>query len=389
MPEPSSPAPSPPAPLRVWLEPGYDGGRWGVWLLDLPGAFGWQPTREAALSQATSVAGWFRDWLAGHGDDASLPPIAGLDVVEEVPADVLDGHERNATFAADRRPLGRDELETTLRRLTLARDDLLDLVERVARHEAAHGPLDPADPAARAADGSPGRTADEVLRHLASAEIWLGSRLDPAARFAGPPRDGDARAYLDATRAWAVDGLRRLQRLDSALARTDGKGEDWTLPKVVRRYLYHSLDHLRELDRRLARAEGRADRLAVRDDRLADPAPLVRLLRSVGWDHRAADVERLRRALAGSTATEGAWDGERLVGFARLISDGAFTAIVSMVMVDPAWQGLGIASRLVGRLMEGRDELRFDLDAAPGVEGVYARLGFEPNRHAMTRRRRR
>ncbi len=89
------------APLRLGLEPGYDGGRVGAWLLDLPGAFGWARNAEAAVSQAPSVAGWWRDWLARHGEAWPPPGIASADVVEEVPVSVVDGYERNATFAAD------------------------------------------------------------------------------------------------------------------------------------------------------------------------------------------------------------------------------------------------------------------------------------------------
>jgi hypothetical protein len=32
----------------------------------------------------------------------------------------------------------------------------------------------------------------------------------------------------------------------------DGKGEEWTLAKVLRRSLYHSLDHFGELETRYA-----------------------------------------------------------------------------------------------------------------------------------------
>ena len=39
-------------PLRIALERGYDGGREGAWILDLPGAFGWARDRNQAISQA-------------------------------------------------------------------------------------------------------------------------------------------------------------------------------------------------------------------------------------------------------------------------------------------------------------------------------------------------
>lgn len=372
--------PAPLAPLRVWLERDYDGGRWGAWLLDLPGAFSSAASRPLALSQSPSTVGWFRDWLARHGESLDLPPVGSVQEVEEVAATVVDGYERNATFALDHRPVRADELNAAIRRLDHARRDLVTVLTAVRAHEAGSGPLPTASDAGE-------RTVDEVLRHLAGSEVWLGSRLDPAARFEGPPQDGDPDAYLEATRAWAIANLRRLHGADPAMSRTDGKGESWTLAKVVRRYVYHSIDHLRELDRRLGRAERRAERLSIRKDRLDDVAPLIRLLRSVGWDRRTQDPERLRRAIRGTHAMVGAWDGDELVGFTREVGDGEMNALLSMVVVDPRWQGFGIADRLIHALIDGRPEIRFSLAAADGVDAYYRRFGFEPDSHAMVRRR--
>lgn len=365
--------------LRIGLEPGYDGGQFGAWLLDLPGAFMSASSRDLALSQAPGAAGWYRQWLARHGESVAMtfgPP----EVVEEVGAWADDGYERNATFADDARPVETDEIESAIRRLDFGRVDLLDVLDRIERRKGL----------GRTLAGDAGeRPVAEVLRHLAGAEAWFGSRLDPTARFDGASRDGDPETYLAVTRAWAIENLRRLHATDPAASRTDGKGETWTLRKVVRRYVYHSLDHLRELDRRLARAEDRGSRLRFSDDRLTDPEPLVRLLHSVGWDRRAEDPERLALVLAGTRATTCAWDGAELVGFAREHGDGVFWAIISTVCVDPRWQGLGIGERLVSSLVEGRDEVGFSLHAAGGMQPYYARLGFEPDSSAMIRRRRR
>jgi GNAT superfamily N-acetyltransferase len=368
------------APIRVWLERDYDGGRWGAWLLDLPGAFTSAPTRALALSQSPSTVGWFRDWLARHGEPWELPEVRSVEEVEEVAATVVDGYERNATFSGDRRAVDPGELETAIRRLEHARRDLAAVVAAVRAHEAASGPLPTATDLGE-------RTADEVLRHLAGAEVWLGSRLDPAARFDGPTVAEDTDAHLEATRAWAIGNLRRLHEADPAAARIDGKGESWTLAKVVRRYVYHSIDHLRELDRRLGRADGRADRLSFRTERLDGIAPLIRLLRSVGWDRRVQDPERLQRAIAATHAMVGAWDGDELVGFTRELGDGEMNAYLSMVVVDPRWQGFGIADRLIHALVDGRPGIRFTLAAADGVDAYYRRFGFEPDTHAMVRRR--
>ena len=374
-------------PLRVGLEPAYDRGRYGAWMLDLIGVFGWAANRDLAISQAPSAVGWQRDWLARHGEELAVR-VGRVEVVEEVPASLVDGYERNAIFAADRAPVDVGELETALRHLDFARADLLDLVARIEAFEAAGGRLDPGDD--RPGDPPTGtdaaRPAAGVLRHLAGSEAWFVSRLDPAARYDAGGSD-ELDAYLAGTRAWLVDALRRLHAADPALARTDGKGEAWTLRKLLRRAVYHSIDHLRELDRRLARSEERVERLSFRHDRLEDVAPLGRLLRSVGWDRRTEDMARLERAIAGSVRMIGAWDGDELVGFVREIGDGEFNAHVSMLVVDPRWQDLGLATRLIEGMLMGRDDVRFTLGAADGLQDFYARFGFEPDRRAMVRRR--
>jgi GNAT superfamily N-acetyltransferase len=358
-------------PLRVWLETGYDGGKFGAWLLDVPGAFGAAPSRDLAVSQSSVAFGWFRDWLGRHGE--RLEGAFGWpEVMQEVEATVVDGYERNATFADDARLVAPDELETAIRRLGFAHEDLEVLRPRLS------------GPGLGPREGE--RTVEEVLQHLASAEIWLGSRLDPGARYGGPAWDGDGSRHLDGTRAWAIANLRRLQGADPRATRTDGKGETWTLRKVVRRYVYHSVDHLRELDRRLARAERRDERLVFRSDHLDHPGPLMRLFLSIGWDRRAQDPERVRAMLAGTRRTVSAWDGDELVGFAREHGDGVFSSLISSVCVDPRWQGLGIAPRLVAALVEGRPDVRFALHAAPGMVSWYERLGFQPDENAMFRR---
>jgi GNAT superfamily N-acetyltransferase len=379
-----------PTPLRVWLEPDYDYGRFGGWLLDLPGAFLWGSSQDWVVSQAPAAGGWYRDWLERHGEEVATV-FGPTEVVESVAALRDAGYERNATFADDARPVAADEMELAIRRLGFARADLLELLDRIAGGAGSAGAL-PASTfreEGSAAPVSAERTVDDVAAHLAGAEIWLGSRLEPTSRFEGPSWDEDAAAHLAATRAWAVGNLRRLRASDPALARTDGKGETWTLRKVVRRYLYHSIDHLRELDWRLARAENRAARLRFEQGRLEDPAPLVRLFHSVGWDRRAEDSERVRRMLARSRRTVCAWDGTELVGFAREHGDGVFTALISSVCVDPRWQGLGVAGRVLTSLMDGRPEVRIYLHAAPGLEAFYARFGFERDPHAMVRPRQR
>jgi ribosomal protein S18 acetylase RimI-like enzyme len=276
-----------------------------------------------------------------------------------------------------------------LRQLEYARQDLRSLTGQVDQFESAGHqlPVEHRAPEALNDGASDGRTSHEVLRHLAGAETWFVSRLDPNTRYDGPRDDLDA--YLETTRAFLIDNLRRLHAADPSAIRTDGKGEEWTLAKLLRRAVYHSLDHLEELDRRLAVAERRVDRLRLRKNVELDVTMLKRLLASAGLGRRALDPDDVTaRMLAGSTETVSAWDDDRLVGFGRLISDEATNAYISTIAIAPGWQDRGLGTRVMDALMDGREHMKLTLDARDGAEEFYERLGFARASSVFVRRRR-
>lgn len=381
------------APIRVWVEPGYDYGRTAAWMLDLVGCFTWGQDADVALSRVPSAVGAYADWLADHGETVPVPQTDATEIAETRAATFVEAdpyrRELNALFAAERRPATEAEVDVALRRLDFAREDLLALVGRLDAWESDHGPL-PTDAADRPESDVPAeRTSADVLRHIGGAEIWLSGRLVPQRRYDGPSREGDVGAFLAASHGWAVETVRGALRDDPAATVTDRRGEEWTLPKVLRRLVYHALDHWGELDRRLARADGAVDRLVLRKDVLVDAPSLARLFRAVGWYRKATDVPRLDRMLEGTTQMVSAWDGERMVGFARAISDQAYNGYISSVAVHPRWQGKGLGERLIDALMEQNDEIKFVLTAVPGIHGFYEKLGFTADPEAMVRYRKR
>ena len=109
----------------------------------------------------------------------------------------------------------------------------------------------------------------------------------------------------------------------------------------------------------------------------------------MGWQRRTADRERLAQLVRGSLWIVSAWEGERLVGFARAISDGAFNAYISTVAVLPDYQRRGIGRELVRRLLEGHDGIQFVLHANDRAYPFYLHLGlgFEPIDNILTRPR--
>lgn len=228
--------------IRVWLEPGYDFGRFGAWMLDMPGCFVWRDDRLAALAAVPSRVEQFTGWLAAHGERTAVSGTE-LKIMEEVAAvPVPDlNTELNATFVADREPVGAADLERALYWLEFARTDLLAEIEDL--------PPGPATPGV--AERSPDREADRpaiaVARHLAFAEVWLTGRMDPEARYAGPGLEADLTAYLEATHAWALQRVRNLAAGAPSMEVVDRRGETWTLAKVLRRLIYHPIDHLDEI----------------------------------------------------------------------------------------------------------------------------------------------
>jgi len=101
-----------------------------------------------------------------------------------------------------------------------------------------------------------------------------------------------------------------------------------------------------------------------------------------------ADPAALGRAIGATPEVAAAWHGDRLVGTARSLTDGAVSAHIVTVVVDPRYQGMGIGERLMHALMDGREHVRFALSAAPGMDDWYGKLGFVPDTRAMVRQRR-
>jgi ribosomal protein S18 acetylase RimI-like enzyme len=129
--------------------------------------------------------------------------------------------------------------------------------------------------------------------------------------------------------------------------------------------------------------------IVYQDTHDVDLDQLTVLFNAVGWERRTADRERLAQLVRGSAYVVSAWDSDRLVGFARAISDGASNAYISTVAVLPKYQKRGIGRELIRRFLAGRDHLQFVLHANESAYPFYLHLavGFEPFENVLARRR--
>ena len=115
----------------------------------------------------------------------------------------------------------------------------------------------------------------------------------------------------------------------------------------------------------------------------ADWESVARILQTVGMAHYAPEVHA--RAFQASHTAVFLHDGERLIGFGRAISDGAYQAAIYDCAVLPEYQGHRLGSVIVEKILERVEGCNVILYAAPGKEGFYRKHGFGRMRTGMAR----
>ena len=126
------------------------------------------------------------------------------------------------------------------------------------------------------------------------------------------------------------------------------------------------------------------------DDRArVDVSQLLELYETTWWAHGRSASE-VRQALQHSHPVVTAWDGTRLVGFTRVISDRTFRATIWDVIVRPTHQGRGIGKALMDFVLNHPDlkSVSQFLLLTRDQHVFYERLGFRTEREmAMMLRR--
>lgn len=96
----------------------------------------------------------------------------------------------------------------------------------------------------------------------------------------------------------------------------------------------------------------------------------------VDWPSPPSAAKHLE-LLRGSDHVVLALDGERVVGFVNAISDGVVSAFIPLLEVLPEYQGRGIGSELMRRMLARLESLYMvDLCCDAALEPFYRRLGL-------------
>ncbi|MFD1953504.1 GNAT family N-acetyltransferase [Paenibacillus thailandensis] len=111
---------------------------------------------------------------------------------------------------------------------------------------------------------------------------------------------------------------------------------------------------------------------------------VAEVFRSSGIKRPVDDPERIQRMIDHADLTVTAWDGGRLIGIARAVTDFAYCCYLSDLAVRKEYQKKGIGKELVTRL-RGRlgDEVSLLLLSAPSAMDYYPLIGFEKSDKAF------
>lgn len=121
---------------------------------------------------------------------------------------------------------------------------------------------------------------------------------------------------------------------------------------------------------------GRADVLDYSFTKPISVSALQALLAQTSWASARSDAE-IALVIANTPVQLGVWQADRLVGYARALTDGRFRALIDDVIVDEPLRKSGIGTEIMRRLTTHLSEVeKIYLLADDHNASYYARLGF-------------
>jgi ribosomal protein S18 acetylase RimI-like enzyme len=105
---------------------------------------------------------------------------------------------------------------------------------------------------------------------------------------------------------------------------------------------------------------------------------IVDLYKSSGIKRPIADLGRIAKMYANSNLIITAWDGSKLVGISRSLTDYCFSCYLSDLAVKKEYQKNGIGEKLINLTKEkAGEQAMLLLLSAPAAMGYYLKVGLE------------
>lgn len=106
-----------------------------------------------------------------------------------------------------------------------------------------------------------------------------------------------------------------------------------------------------------------------------------------GWQKRVEDKERFQKMMENAGRTVVAFEGERVVGFARALCDDVSNGYIGTVAVAEDKRGQGIGRELVERLIGDDKHITWVLRAGRESGEFWKKMGFTVSEVAMEKTR--
>ncbi|WP_315070969.1 GNAT family N-acetyltransferase [uncultured Clostridium sp.] len=105
------------------------------------------------------------------------------------------------------------------------------------------------------------------------------------------------------------------------------------------------------------------------------------ILKEVGMTYFEGEIHK--KAFENSHTVVFAFDGRKLIGFGRAISDGVYQAAIYDIAVLPEYQGKKIGSAIINHILRITPDCNFILYASPGKEIFYKKQNFKQMKTGM------
>lgn len=88
------------------------------------------------------------------------------------------------------------------------------------------------------------------------------------------------------------------------------------------------------------------------DNKIIDEKKIVNLYDDVGWKAYTDDLESLLLGMKNSLDIISAWHKDELVGLIRVVGDGQTIVYIQDILLLESYQGMGIGSALLNKILE-------------------------------------
>ncbi len=108
-----------------------------------------------------------------------------------------------------------------------------------------------------------------------------------------------------------------------------------------------------------------------------NPETLQMLFKQAEWTTNRSPLD-IQQMLDHSQLTLGVWDDDKLIGFARVITDNIYRAWIEDIIVDEAYHEQGIGSHIVDKLLKRLEHIEeVTLNCLAELVPFYERQGFK------------